>query len=105
MIWLRILGRPTRNFYADARALPHLPIGEARHELLVSAGTLRSSVDGETPNVTIALRNDSGQCSRLFASPPLAAIAELRDETGIVATGTVQSVALDGGECRVGLEA
>lgn len=105
MISLRILGRPVRNFYRDARTLPHLPVDEARHELLASVGTLRSGVEGETPNITVALRNDSAQCARLFAAPPLAAAAELWDEAGMVFAGTVQSVTLDGGECRVGIQA
>lgn len=105
MIWLRILGHPVRNLYRDARALPSLPADEARHELLESVGTLRSGVEGETPNVTITLRNDSAQCARLLAVPPLAVAAELRDEAGVVFAGTVQSIALDGSECRVGIQA
>jgi hypothetical protein len=105
VIWLRILGRPARQFYRDARALPHLAIGEARHELLTSLGTLRSGVDGEAPGVTVTLRNDGGQCARLFALPPIAAPAELRDATGVVFAGTVRTIDLSGGECRIGIEA
>lgn len=105
MIWLRIVGRPARNLYRDARTLPHLPIGEARHELLGGLGTLRAGVEGEAPNVTVTLRNDNGQCSRLFAVPPLAASAELRDESGVLFAGVVRSVDLASDAFRLAIEA
>lgn len=101
---LRILGKPTRQIYRDARDFDALAAGEARHELLLSVGTLRSSVDGETPNITAVLRNDSAQCARLFARPPIGATAELRNQGGIVFSGTIRSVAL-GKDCELGIEA
>lgn len=105
MTWLRIAGHPARNFYRDARALPLLPTGEARHELLLSLGALRSSAGDETPNVTVTLRNDDGQCARLFAAPPLGAPVHLIDETGIVFAGVVNEIALSSAEARVGIVA
>lgn len=94
MTWLRILGAPTRVFYADPRDRPSLSGQGSPHELLRSIGTLRSGIDGETPNVSVTLRNDSGQCTALFAAPPIGATAELRDASGILFSGTVQGVEL-----------
>lgn len=63
MIWVRILGAPVRNFYRDARTLPHLPVGEARHEWLLLLGSVRSACEGEAPKITITLRNGNGERS------------------------------------------
>lgn len=104
MIFVRVLGQPVRNLYRDARALPHLPIGEARHELLDALGTLHSSGEGESPNLTITLRNDSGQCARLFATPPLGVRVEVRDAVGVVFAGSLRRIDLADGACRLGVE-
>ncbi len=104
MIWLRIAGTPPRQFYANADALPHLAAGEARHELLESVGNLRAGVEGETPNMTVTLRNRNGECARLFALPPITAAAEIRDEAGVIFAGVVASIAL-GTDCRVEIQA
>jgi len=103
MTWLRIEGRPSRQFYRSIDDVQCLAIGEARHELLLSAGTVRSDVDGETPNVTIVLRNDAGQCARLFATPPLGDPAQIVDASGVRFSGFVSSVELDT-DCRVTIE-
>ncbi len=105
MIWLRIAGTPPRQFYRDARTIPHLEATEARHELLIDTGTLRSSVEGETSGVTVTLRNRAGECARLLAVPPLGSSAQLRDETGSVFEGIVSSVEMGDGECRIEVQA
>lgn len=104
MKWLRIYGNPVRQFYSNADALPFLQAGQARHELLLEAGTVRSNFEGETSNVTVTLRNSVGQCSRLFARPPLTAAAELYDGATLIFAGSVQLVDLDS-TCRVTVEA
>lgn len=105
MIWLRIAGSPPRQFYATADALPHLVAGEARHELLRSVGTIRSDVEGESPNVSVELRNESGQCTALFALPPIGAVAELLSEDGPVFVGVLHDISLDATSCTLGIEA
>lgn len=105
MIWLRIAGAPARQFYANADALPHLEAGVARHELLASVGTLRSGIEGETPNITITLRNQDARCARLFALPPIGQQADLIDETGTRFSGVVKHVKLAGGACEIEVQA
>lgn len=104
MIFLRIESEPPRSFYVSPLALPLLPASEAREELLLTVGALRSSADGETPNLNITLRNTSAQCSKLFADPPIGAKAELRNEDGVLFAGVVSSVDL-GEDCRLSIEA
>ena len=103
MTWLRIEGRPSRQFYRSVDDVRHLVAGEARHELLLSAGTVRSDIDGETPNATVILRNDAGQCARIFAIPPLGEPAQIVDASGVRFSGFISSVELDT-DCRVTIE-
>lgn len=103
MIWLRIAGRPARQFYADDTALPYLA-DEARHCLLDSAGSIRSGVEGETPNISVTLRNAYGECVDLFRIPPLGAAAEvIHHADGVLFAGIVQSVDM-GEECTVAVQ-
>lgn len=105
MTWLRILGAPSRVYYSDPRDRAAMAGQGSPHELLRSIGTLRSGIDGETPNVSVTLRNDSGQASRLMAFPPLGAAAELRDASGVLFAGSVQSVDLSSPDATLGIEA
>lgn len=98
--WLRIAGTPARQFYGDASALPHLAAGEARHALLEGVGTLRASVEGETPNLTVTLRNRNGECARLFAQPPINAAVQLLGPDGVLFEGVVARIVMDDG-CQV----
>ena len=103
---VRIAGAPARQFHRDADALAHLVAGEARHALLLGIGVLRSGSAGETPNLTVALQNRDGQCSRLYAAlPPIGADAQIRDETGALFSGTVTRVDLDSAQCAVEISA
>lgn len=104
MIYVRIESEPPRSFYVNPLAIPLLPAQEARHELLITVGTLRSSADGETPNLTVTLRNSSAQCSRLFADPPLGAKAQIMDEDGVRFSGVVRDIEI-GDDCRMSIEA
>lgn len=104
MTWLRILGAPARVYYSDPRERDAMAGQGSPHELLRSIGTLRSGIDGETPNVSVTLRNDSGQVSRLMALPPLGAAAELRDASGVLFAGSVQSVDLSSPDATIGIE-
>lgn len=101
-MWLRIDGRPSRQYYRDARDPPYLAAGVARHELLKSAGTIRSAVDGETPNITVTLRSRPG----LFVAPPIGAQATLFDAGATIFAGIVRSIEIDTEqeECRIGVE-
>lgn len=104
MTWLRLIGEPVRVFH-NAATDRALLAGQGRpHELLLGLGSLRSGIDGETPNIKVTLANGSGQCARLFAVPPIGAVAELRDATGVLFAGTVHDVSMDAGECVLGIE-
>jgi hypothetical protein len=105
MTWLRILGAPARTFHKDPRDRAAMAGQGAPQELLRSIGTLKSGIDGETPNVQVTLRNDSGQCARLFGLPPLGAAAELRDASGVLFAGSVHDIALGSPDCTLGVEA
>lgn len=102
--WLRIAGTPPRQFHRDALALPHLVAGEARHQLLESVGTLLAGVNGETPNLTVTLRNRNGECARLFARPPIHAAAQVLGPDGVLFEGLVARIAL-GTECQIEVQA
>ena len=104
MIFLRIDSEPPRSFYVNPMAIPLLPAQEARHELLLFVGALRSSAEGETPNLAVTLRNTSAQCSQLFADPPIGVKAELRNEDETLFTGVVRTVDI-GDDCRLSIEA
>lgn len=104
-VWLRTLGQPPRQFYRDVSALPLLVPQDARHQLLQSAGTLRSDIDGETPSVTVTLRNDAGQCARLFLLPPIGESAEIRDASGVLFAGSIRSIDMGGTDCRLEIQA
>ncbi len=103
--WLRIDGRPPRQYYQDDRALPHLVAGMARHQLLRGVSPLQSNLAGELPNMSVTLDNRSDQCTELLRSPPLGAAATVGRGDVVEFAGTVQSVTLAGGECRLELEA
>lgn len=68
--WLVILTAPLQQVH-DARARPYIDASEASHEILVDAGTLRASSEGEIPSVTYTLANESGQAVPLMRRPPL----------------------------------
>lgn len=94
-VWVRVLGEPVRQFYADTGALAHIEPQQAHHALLRGVGTIRADTGGESANVAITLRNDAAQATRLFASPPLAAAVEVHDDAALIFAGIVSSVALD----------
>jgi hypothetical protein len=104
MSWLRIVGSPARVFFKDPRDRPDMAGQGSPHELLRSIGALKSGIEGETPNVSITLRNDSGQCKALFAFPPLGAAAELRDADGVIFSGSVHDIALGAPDATIGIE-
>lgn len=103
--WLRLAGPPAIHLIRDATALPLLPAGEQRHALLLSLGTLRASVGGESGNLAAVLDDSSGQCRRLFAAPPLGLAAELRDAAGVLFAGVVTAVRLGQGQCTIEVQA
>ena len=70
MTWLRIVGSPARVYYNNPDDVPDMSGQGAPRQLLRSLGTLRSGIDGETPNVRVSLRNDSGQVAQIMAMPP-----------------------------------
>lgn len=104
MIWLRIESEPPRQFVKNPGDLASLTVAEAKHVLLESVGKLVSGVDGETPNITLSLRNANAECARIFLSPPLGAAAALMDADGVVFSGIVSRVSLDE-TCQVTIQA
>lgn len=104
MIWVRIHSTPVRQLYQDARALPFLDPKQARHALLVDVGTLKAGTGTENATMTLTLQNRNGECSRLFASPPLGAQVDVYQDGALQFTGTFDSISLDA-TCRVGVVA
>lgn len=104
MTWLRILGAPARVYYRDPDDLADIAGQGAPRQLLRALGTLRSGIDGETPNVQVSLRNESGQVSALMALPPLGAAAEIRDASGVLFAGSVHDVDVSAPAAQVGIE-
>lgn len=105
IVWFRIDGLPKRQFHSDARALAFLDPKVARHELLLDAGTLRASTGTENANVTLTLSNKAGQCSTLFAVPPLGAQATLFDDAVAQFSGTVTQIDLTATDCKITVQA
>jgi hypothetical protein len=95
MIWVRILGAPLRQFYADGRARASMDSTAPRHDTLISAGNLASSAADEGPNFTVTLRNTSGETSRLYAIPPIGASLEVLSDSEVIGSGIITAVALD----------
>ena len=104
MTWLRILGAPARVYYRDPDDLADIAGQGAPRQLVRELGTLRSGIDGETPNVSVSLRNDAGQVSALMALPPLGAAAEIRDASGVLFAGSVHDVDVSAPNAQVGIE-
>jgi hypothetical protein len=105
IVWVRIEGTPIRQFCADPRALPFLDAKLARHDILSSVGVLRSSTDASNANMTITLRNDSGQASALFTIPPLGARARIYDDAAVMFDGTVSQIDLTATDAKLLLQA
>jgi hypothetical protein len=61
---------------------------------VLDAGTLRASVAGEVPNMSVTIDNAAGEAAALLAVPPLRARATLSDGGTASFSGRVQSVAL-----------
>ena len=61
---------------------------------VLDAGTLRSSVAGEVPGMSVTLDNARGEVAELLKVPPLRARATLTEGTEVIFNGRVQSVAL-----------
>jgi len=95
IVWLKVEGSPVRQFCADRRALPFLDPKLARHDILGEVGKLRQSTDASNANITIALRNDSGQATVLFAIPPLGARAVLYGDSAVLFEGSIAQIDLN----------
>lgn len=94
-VWVRLMGTPTRQFVGNVDTLPVLDAGQARHALLDSVGIVRSDAFAETANISIALRNGSGECSALYATlPPLGAAVQVMAGNDVVFAGSVTAVHL-----------
>jgi hypothetical protein len=95
LIYVRVNASPVRYYYTDARTLPSLPTGSARHALLVSVGDIRSEAGGENANMSVTLRNGECEASALLSVPPIGATADIIDTVrGTLFSGVVQSVSL-----------
>jgi hypothetical protein len=92
--WLK-LGR--RQFYQTAAARPFLDAKLAAHAILTDAGALKATSGPENATITITLDNKMGQCTRLFAVPPLGEIAQLMGDAEEQFEGTVMQVDLSCG--------
>lgn len=117
-VWLVIEGSP-RRIFADRNPAVASLVADVHAGVLpliegVDQMRAQISADGqtETSNVSVTLRNDSGQCSRIFGGtvgsferpPPIGARAELHSTSGeddvTEFAGIVQSVSL-GKTCTV----
>ncbi len=101
IVWLDMGGR---QYYQDPDALPLMDTRRARHGLLRDAGTLRSSTDGETANVTVTLANEGARASALLADAPVGEQATLWSDGGVLLEGTVRRITL-GEACTVEIAA
>lgn len=68
--WLVLETTPRQQIHGPD-ALPYLDYADAAHQVLVGMGTLRGSVDGEIPNMTVQAENESGEAVALWRIPPL----------------------------------
>ena len=117
-IWLVIEGSP-RRVLTDGRPEAAAMVADVHagvFQLIQGVDQVRSQISGdgqtETSNVSITLRNDSGQCARLFGGavggferpPPIGARAELHSTSGeddvTEFVGIVQSISL-GKTCTI----
>lgn len=104
-VWLVIEGNPVRQFYADDAALQHMDAQTSKHAILQRVGALRADVDGEDPNITLELKNASGEASALLARrPPVGARARLMTPAGQVFSGIVAEIRLGRGSATVTVE-
>jgi len=95
---VRIDGEPVQWFYTDTKTLATLPAQEERHGILGSVTPLRSSIDGESANVSIELDNSEAQASALFFSdPPIGRAVYIHRDSAIVFSGVIQRVSLSSG--------
>lgn len=104
-LWLRIDGNPVRQFHVDDRALAFMDPKKARHELLKDAGTIRSTTGSENASISVSLINTSGQCSALFANPPLGGKASLFADDEPLFSGTITQIDLSETDSKISIDA
>ena len=107
--FLVIYGAPARQFYINRDAVDYLNPAQAKHGILLDLGDLQSGVAGENANISVALDNSAGQCTRLFAAPPVGAKAIAFSVIAGVAvsqfSGVIQSIELDAEKATLQVEA
>ncbi len=95
--WVQIDSAPPLIIH-DWRALPYLDMTVERAQILSGVGNLRSDVDSEIPNLTIAMINRNGEATEAFEAPPIGygATVYARDGSSTVVqfSGVVQKVSL-----------
>jgi len=105
--WLAIAGAEPVVLIADVRARQWIASSLRVAEVLRAVDPLRDSIEGEVANVSVTCDNEHGQCKGLFAVPPLGMPATLYGARSGAAValfeGVVESVSLEGEDCRLGL--
>lgn len=107
--WFVIDGDPVRQFYSDNSAVAYLDPAYARHKLMMNPGAVIASTDGENPNISITLKNENGQCTEIFTTPPLCVVGTLSGlvngvETQLF-TGVISECVLSANECTLQVDA
>ena len=90
-VWLRGVRFPPRN---------RIPLA-ARSD----AGQLSTTTGATNAGMTLTLRNTSGQCTALFADPPLGAPVEVYQDSDLVFEGTAAQFDLSATDCKITVQA
>lgn len=107
--FLVVYGNPVRQFYINRDAVDYLTAAQAKHGILLDLGDLQSGVAGENANISVTLDNSAGQCTKLFAAPPVGAKATAFSVISGAAvaqfSGVIQSIELDAEKATLQVEA
>jgi hypothetical protein len=103
--WAIIRGTPARQLYKTNDALPFLNPKLDKQQLLTDAGSLKSTTGAENASITLTLDNRLGQCTRMFANPPLGDVTDVYQDAEQRFTGTITQIDLTATDCRVTVQA
>lgn len=98
---MRVESDPIRQLH-DASSRADVDQSERAHEILVGLGPRRSDVNGEMPNVSIALENENCEASRVLAAdPPLGERAVIMDGDDEQFGGVIEAITLSDDSCTI----
>jgi hypothetical protein len=79
--WVVVESDPPLQIHDDS-ARAFVDPSQLAHEVLVGVGSLRASVESETPSVSIALANEQAESMPIMRNPPLGYPAVLYGRRG-----------------------